>query len=93
MPGDFKWTVPRKVLWRVVYTGLERLISNFKFSVNFKKLLYAYMENTINDEKSIKIEHDSVKMDQFEKKFRSSLYILDTVGSMKPKNHLTLLSL
>jgi hypothetical protein len=25
------------------------------------------MENTLNDEKSIKIEHDSVKMDQFEK--------------------------
>jgi hypothetical protein len=43
VPGDFKARYFLKIVWGILYTGLERAISNFKFSVSSNKncsLLY-----------------------------------------------------
>ncbi len=40
--------------------AFEEQLTNFIFHLSFKKFLSAYMENTLNGEKSIKIMHISV---------------------------------
>ncbi len=61
------------------FTGLKNSFHLLFFSNLFKKysLLSAYMENTLNGEKSIKIEHISVYTGTTLKIFGTSLSILD----------------
>jgi hypothetical protein len=59
MPGNFKGKVFTKIAWDILYW--PRTTKKFYFSAKLKKiLLSAYMENTLNGEKSVKIKHISV---------------------------------
>ncbi len=56
MPGDYKETRYRKNQIGILYTGLERTNYKFSFSEIFlKHFLSAYMENTLNGKKVLKL--------------------------------------
>ncbi len=64
IPGDFKGTVLyiKKIEWGIIYLPRKKTTRKFYFLEILKKnLLSAYMENTLNGEKSNEIKHISVK--------------------------------
>jgi hypothetical protein len=59
-PDDFKEIVLRKNRMGDYTQAFEEQLTNFVFRLSLKKFHFAYMENTLNGEKSIKISHISV---------------------------------
>ncbi len=57
IPGDVEGTVFQTKLNRGLLAQEEQITYSFKLFMSLKKMLSAYMENTLNGEKSIKSEH------------------------------------
>ncbi len=88
--GTSKGQCFEKIEWGVIY--LPRKFTKFIFWLSLKqKLLYAYMENTLNGEISTVSVYISVNNNTNLKKIDS--FYLHYMGQKKPENHLTHLSL
>ncbi len=59
----------------VVIKYWSRNLATFIFLKSFRKLLSAYMENTLNSKKGIKIEPLGLIREQYKKNSRSSLSV------------------
>jgi hypothetical protein len=56
MSDDFKETVYWKIEWGIIYWPGKKSLQ-ILFSEILKKVFSAYMENTLNGEKSVEIKH------------------------------------
>jgi hypothetical protein len=56
MPGDFKGTVYKKIEWDIIHWPRKNKLIFFLSNLE-KNWLSAYMDNKLNGEKSVKIQH------------------------------------